>query len=142
MGSEMCIRDRCLSVGAVAGSAGSWGVWEHSASISYPGGRTIPDLVAPGVGVTSTTNEGGIYDYKAYHGTSIGAAQVAGLAALLKSVCPNANGPDIREALIRSCRSTEWPEGLPAEAGNGVPNAARAYKCLMAIMGESGRSCL
>ena len=56
-------------------------------------------LAAPGVGILSTTSNGG---YERYDGTSMASAHVAGLAALLWSAHPHASATEIRRAIVAS----------------------------------------
>ncbi len=56
-------------------------------------------VAAPGVGILSTTAPG---HYERYDGTSMAAPHVAGLAALLWAVHPNASVAEVRNAILGS----------------------------------------
>ena len=77
-------------------------------------------VAAPGVGILSTTSPG---HYERYDGTSMAAAHVAGLAALLWSSKPHAPVARIRQAILNS--------GIVIDgAQNGRVDAARALATL------------
>ncbi len=86
-----------------------------------------PDLVAPGVGITSSTSGGG---YSAYSGTSVAAAQVAGAVALVRQAHPEWSPRVVRGALVGTARAVRDEEGdgaAPVEAqGGGSVNLAAA----------------
>ena len=90
-------------------------------------GRSVPDVVAPGVELVSCVPGGG---HAAMTGTPVAAAQIAGLAALLRSAVPDASA-DAVAAAIRS--SARLPFTAPAErAGHGIPYAPDALARLRA----------
>jgi len=76
---------------------------------------TVPDLVAPGKGVTSCVVGGG---YEAWDGTSMATPIVSGIAALLLEQHSSRLGViDLQELLFESCRNL----GAPAERqGRGL----------------------
>jgi subtilisin family serine protease len=80
--------------GAVAGFS--------STGLGY-GGALKPDLVAPGVAITSSLAGGG---YGAVTGTSAAAAQVAGDAAVLLETHPTWTVDDLRGALVGTATAT------------------------------------
>ena len=80
--------------GAVAGFS--------STGLGY-GGALKPDLVAPGVGITSSLAGGG---YGAVTGTSASAAQVAGDAAVLLEAHPTWTVDELRGALVGTASAT------------------------------------
>jgi subtilisin family serine protease len=86
-----------------------------------------PDLVAPGVGVTSASPGGG---YTAQSGTSVAAAQVAGAAALVRQAHPEWSPRVVRGALVGTSRAVRDDEGdgaAPVEAqGGGEVDVAAA----------------
>jgi hypothetical protein len=86
-----------------------------------------PDLVAPGVGITSSAPGDG---YMAQTGTSVAAAQVAGAAALVLQAHPDWSPRAVRGALVgtaRAVRDLEGDSAAPVEAqGGGSVNVAAA----------------
>jgi subtilisin family serine protease len=87
-------------------------------------------VAAPGVGILSTTAPG---RYERYDGTSMAAAHVAGLAALLWAARPHAPVARIRQAILASGSVIDG-------AQNGRVSAARALAALDA--GDSEGSLL
>ncbi len=77
-------------------------------------------VAAPGVGILSTTSPG---HYERYDGTSMAAAHVAGLAALLWAAKPHASVARIRQAILASGAVIDG-------AQNGRIDAARALATL------------
>lgn len=77
------------------------------------------DVVAPGVGVYSTTlsdlNDG----YTHAHGTSFASPHVSGLAALIFSVRPDLTAWDVREIIMRSAEDLGTP-GFDDQYGYGL----------------------
>ncbi len=106
--------------GAVAGFS--------STGLGY-GGVLKPDLVAPGVGITSALAGGG---YGAVTGTSASAAEVAGDAAVLLEAHPTWTVDELRGALVgtASATGTKGTTGValdPVEAqGAGAADAVAA----------------
>ncbi|MBW2979756.1 S8 family serine peptidase [Candidatus Woesearchaeota archaeon] len=83
-------------------------------------GRVKPDLVAPGVGITSTW----LTDFKSLSGTSMSTPHVSGVAALLLEVNPSLKPDDIKEVL----KSTALDLGLDENTqGAGRLDAYEAY---------------
>jgi len=83
-------------------------------------GRVKPDLVAPGVSITSTWLSG----FKSLSGTSMATPHVSGLVALLLEADSNLNPSEIKEAL----KSTALDLGLDENTqGAGRVDAYRAY---------------
>ena len=86
-----------------------------------------PDLVAPGVGITSSSPGGG---YTAQSGTSVAAAQVAGAAALVRQAHPEWSAKVVRGALVGTADEVRDEEGdgtAPVEAqGGGSVDVAAA----------------
>jgi subtilisin len=122
----------CLSVGAARRFGGALQHLPGSVTTSF-GGRRVPDLVAPGDAVITSVfpaRPSGSR-YGATTGTSIATAQVAGLAALLRSTFDDATGAEIRRALVESC---SWPGPLGPEVGAGMPDAVVAHAKLGAII--------
>lgn len=88
-----------------------------------------PDLVAPGEDLVSARRGGGL---ESRSGTSMAAALVAGVAALLRQACPEATAEEIRSAMVRTCRPLSSAES--ARAGNGIIDPVAA---LAALTGEA-----
>lgn len=101
---------------------------EEYAPISSRGptadGRIKPDLGSMGDHVLMLSPEGRI---KNGIGTSLAAPLVAGLAACLWEVFPNASRQDISEALRLSASQSNNPDN---RLGYGIPNAAQAFQWL------------
>lgn len=88
-----------LSVGAI-GDDGRIPRW--SGSRKGPGGECLePDLLAPGVDVESAAPGGGA---EVFSGTSMAAAFVAGVAALLFEAVPTATAAQVRAVLCSTAR--------------------------------------
>ncbi|UCG33244.1 MAG: S8 family serine peptidase [Phycisphaerales bacterium] len=77
-------------------SVAAWGKDEHLAYFSNYGATTT-DLAAPGLGIYSLQLGGGIFPL---NGTSMAAPHVAGVAALLKVVRPDAGPLQIKEWIL------------------------------------------
>jgi minor extracellular serine protease Vpr len=78
-----------------------------------------PDLVAPGIAITTSAPGG---EYSAQSGTSVAAAQVAGAAALVIQAHPTWSPAFVRGALVGSGRQVGGGEGdgaAPVEAEGG-----------------------
>ncbi len=84
---------------------------------------TKPDVVAPGVGITSSVGSG----YLSYSGTSMAAPHVAGAAALVRQVAP-ALPPGQVADIIRASADDLGAPGPDAHAGHGRLNVARALE--------------
>lgn len=91
-----------------------------------------PNLVAPGVDILSTRVGGGFHTLS---GTSMAAAHVAGVAALLFQARPGASEAQVAEALLTTCEplagSREYRCGAglvnPAKALDAVLTTQRSY---------------
>lgn len=81
-----------------------------------------PELVAPGVGIRSST-KGGAYVYMS--GTSMAAPFVAGVVALLRQFNPDATVDEIKSALLLSARDI-GVAGEDNASGHGFIDASRA----------------
>lgn len=75
-----------------------------------------PDLVAPGVDITTCGTED---FYSVYSGTSMSAPMVAGLCALILSKKPNYTPDKVKELLMQNCIKLNYP---PQTAGKGFIN--------------------
>jgi subtilisin len=85
-----------------------------------------PNLVAPGVDIPSAKPGGGI---QARSGTSMAAAHVAGVAALLFQAKPDATAGEVEEAILGTC--TPLPGCDEGRCGRGLVYPARALEALL-----------
>jgi len=84
-------------------------------------GRVKPDLVAPGVGITSTWKDN---SFKSLSGTSMSTPHVSGVAALLLEADPSLKPDEVKEAL----KTTALDLGLDENTqGAGRVDAYEAY---------------
>ena len=109
--------DSVISVGAIDDSR------KHA---SFSQKNENVDLVAPGVEIKSTkrNNRYGYYD-----GTSMAAAYVSGVAALVWSHFPEQSAKNIRSALLSTAHDL-GREGKDDVFGHGLLSASRAYSYL------------
>lgn len=84
---------------------------------------TKPDLVGPGVGITSSVGSG----YLSYSGTSMAAPHVAGAAALVRQAAPGLSADAVVDILRRSADDIDAP-GPDIAAGHGRVNVVRALE--------------
>lgn len=109
-----------LSVGAMTRDDDVW-----------PRDTHLPDVLAPGTDVLSCLPRGG---YGELAGTSMAAAHVSGLAALLMQGVPSATVDDVERAILESCAPLR---GLSPEHFNcSVPDGPRALARLRAMVHE------
>lgn len=85
----------------------------------------VPDLIGPGVGVTSAKPGGGWQDMD---GTSMATPHIAGLAALLMQARPKASVGRIERAIFESC--TLDPKQPRDRANRGLPDGLKALALL------------
>jgi subtilisin family serine protease len=90
-----------------------------------------PNLVAPGVDVPSANPGGGL---QIRSGTSMAAAHVAGVAALLFQAKPGASAAEVEEAILTTC--TPLPESSEQRYGGGLINPVEALEAML----SNGRS--
>lgn len=125
-----------VSVGAVdAGDA----LWPYtSAGPSTCGGRSraFPDLVAPGVSVTSADLYGG---FQALTGTSVAAPHVAGALALLEGAHPGSSPDAVVSALVSTAVDLGTP-GPDESYGNGRIDVVAADAALSSAPAPPGFS--
>ena len=89
-----------------------------------------PDLVAPGVDIPSAQPGGGL---QVRSGTSMAAAYVAGVAALLFQAQPHATPSEVEAALLATC--TPFSQSSEYRAGRGLVNPVEALNAVL----SSGR---
>lgn len=106
-------------------------VWENSARGPAFMRYLKPDLVAPGVSVLAASGDGALYEQMT--GTSVAAAHVAGVAALLLQANPDWGHTEVKSALMAGAEAAGlWadPDGIePAGVlarGAGLVDAAAA----------------
>jgi subtilisin len=85
----------------------------------------VPDIIGPGVGITSARPGGGWQDMD---GTSMATPHIAGLAALLMSARPDASVGRIERAIFESC--TLDPSMPRDRANRGLPDGLKALALL------------
>jgi subtilisin family serine protease len=89
-------------------------------------GRTSMDLVAPSLGVVTTSGQSPD-SYTTYpDGTELGAAHVAGAAALLFAIAPAATAEDVKAALLETV--DVFPSLADKVATSGRLNVGRAVR--------------
>ncbi|QCC59645.1 S8 family serine peptidase [Natrinema thermotolerans] len=136
-----------LTVGAVdsTGTVPPFSGGEHIAreewvgsSVDWtaPSSYTVPDVVAPGVAVTSATPGGG---YESLPGTSMATPHVSGTAALLLSIAPDATPTEIEAALTRTARvpADADSETIATRYGAGIVDASAAADTIAPVRGTS-----
>ncbi|MES1164231.1 MAG: S8 family serine peptidase, partial [Verrucomicrobiota bacterium] len=77
-------------------------------------GATVVHVAAPGVGILSTVKGGG---YASWNGTSMAAPHVAGAAALMVALRPDATPAEIKQKLIETCDPVAGLAGKVASGG-------------------------
>ncbi|MFN8110464.1 MAG: S8 family serine peptidase [Thermoleophilia bacterium] len=87
---------------------------------------TKPDVVAPGVNITSSVNDG----YVAFSGTSMASPQVAGVLALLAQANPAMRGAPAEQVLRNSARDM-GPAGMDQRTGAGAVDALAAVEAVV-----------
>jgi subtilisin family serine protease len=125
--------DLCLSVGA-SDSQDEIPRFSSSQRFDRDDDPLVPDLVAPGVEVSSAMPGGG---YGVKDGSSMAAPHIAGLAALLWEASPSATVDQIEAAILASCRRPATMS--EARSNRGLPDAVVARDTLTgaAIAAES-----
>ncbi len=93
-----------------------------AAGLSNYGAKKV-DLFAPGVDLTG--NDGGEHLASA-SGTSLATPVVSGIAALLRAYFPKLTAPQIKDILVKSCRTRE--DLIGTCRANGVVDALRAVQ--------------
>lgn len=100
--------------------------FSSSQVFARPSDPIKPNLVAPGVDILSTNPGGGLSQQS---GTSMAAAHVAGVAALLLQAKPDATVDEIENALLKSC--LPLPDVDPQQVGRGLVNPVGALELLL-----------
>ncbi|MHA2328638.1 MAG: S8 family peptidase [Candidatus Hodarchaeales archaeon] len=105
-----------------------------SPSSSYgprPSGLLGPDLVAPGVNITSYNHNG---EPKMGSGSSFSAPFVTGALALLKETVPSVTPIMLKTVLLETANFMNYSS--PVEQGNGFLDISKAFQKLMTIQSE------
>ncbi len=118
-----------------AGMIAVGAVDQNNRIASFSGGQIFdratdlikPNLVAPGVDILSAKPYGGL---SKQDGTSMAAAHVAGVAALLFQAKPEATVEEVEQALLTSCLPLS--DAVPSRAGAGLVNPVGALEILLA----------
>ncbi|MEX0932981.1 MAG: S8 family serine peptidase [Candidatus Pacearchaeota archaeon] len=117
-----------IAVGAVDGDDN---VPNFSSRGPTSDGRVKPDLVAPGISITSTWKDN---SFRTFSGTSASAPHVSGVIALLLEVDPSLNPKDIKNIL----KSNAFDLGLDENTqGAGRVDAYGSYLFLTNTTGET-----
>jgi len=111
-----------LAVGAIDGATNQIAAFSSRGPSSCDPTQIKPEVVAPGVGLYSCTNNGS-YTYKS--GTSMAAPLIAGLAILLRQYNPEATVEEIKAAIMGSARDL-GAAGEDNDYGLGLPDAEAA----------------
>ena len=113
-----------LSVAATddSGTVQCFSQWGSSANIA-----------APGVGIVSTWNGSGGYNYFELDGTSMAAPQVAAAAGLMIAHDPNLTGPQITEILEDTASPTAGNPGCGGAGGGQPPPTHSLYGGLLNV---------
>src|SRR5262249_61353523 len=98
-------------------------------------GRDIA-LAAPGVDVLEPAPNDGV---QLISGTSVAAAHVSGIAALILERAPNLRPDDVRRILTRSAAALNLPEAKD-DYGAGLADALRAVEAAPAVAQMQARS--
>lgn len=119
-----------MAVGAITSS-------DHVARFSgsqvfkRPNDYVKPNVVAPGIEIPSAKPGGGL---QTRSGTSMAAAHVAGVAALLFQAKPEATAAEVEDAILTT--STPLPESSEERCGRGLINPLKALDAIF----SNGRS--
>lgn len=104
-------------------------VWENIDGLGPAAGTTLtkPDVVAPGVAITSTVRKG----YLAFSGTSMAAPHVAGIVALMAQANPSVRGQAAAD-VVRQTSADLGAAGPDSRFGTGRVDALAAVRTVMA----------
>ena len=125
--------ERVITVGAVDPHGE---IFERSSRGPTPDERIKPDLVAVGVDVASARS-GTLRGETTMSGTSMGAPQVAGAAAILKEKRPDIDPAGIKRVLLKSADDI-GPSGPDNTFGYGLLNLKSALELVDLPEGKAG----
>lgn len=110
-----------LAVGAIDANGVTAGFSGHGPSSD---GRIKPEIMSKGVSAMVVSVNGQV---GTSNGTSFSSPILAGMAACLWQTQPLASCADVREAIIKSCDKTIFPDN---DRGFGIPDFSRAKEIL------------
>ncbi|MFB6246025.1 MAG: S8 family serine peptidase [Candidatus Pacearchaeota archaeon] len=113
--------NRAITVGA---SDGSGNVADFSSRGPKADARVKPDVVAPGVRITSTWNDG---SFKSLSGTSMATPHVSGVVALLLAENSGLTTTETKEIIISNATDLGFE---PKTQGGGLVNALESYETI------------
>ncbi len=118
--------EKAITVGAVD-RYGRVAYFSSRGPVGYNPEYIKPDVVAPGVAVSSTWKDG---SYASLSGTSMATPHVSGVAALLLEANHDLTPADIKKAIEESATDIE-ETGKDTKSGSGIVDAYRALKAAM-----------
>jgi serine protease AprX len=127
-----------ITVGGTDKNDQMYDIWTYSASSTGPAsyGLSKPDIVAPGVSITSTVLNN---QWGSKTGTSMSTPHVAGLCALMLDKNPTLSHSDIKDVLKTTAIDLGFQQN---QQGAGRVNAEAAVKAVPAlrsrVLGSSG----
>jgi serine protease AprX len=92
-----------------------------------------PDIVAPGVSITSTSKSGG---YEINSGTSMATPHISGTAALLLQVYPELSPTEIKQKLMESSKDIGYEKNIQGKGRIDIFNAIKPNKQMQIIAPE------
>ncbi|HVR43260.1 MAG TPA: S8 family serine peptidase [Thermoanaerobaculia bacterium] len=98
--------------------------WPLTLAITKTDGEALLQKPASVLAISSTP-----YDYGTLQGTSMASPHVAGVAALIWSLAPDATAAQVRNALVTGARDL-GPEGWDSTYGFGIVDAVRSAEVL------------
>ncbi len=99
-----------------------------------PEEKIKPEVVAPGVEVYSTTNNGG-YESSGWSGTSMAGPHVSGIFALMREADPNLDVTTMKQVIMETARDL-GTTGEDNTYGWGIPDAYAAVSFVLQGVGE------
>lgn len=112
-GQDIEIADNFINVGAMTSEYGS----NMIAGFSNYGKSTV-DVFAPGAGIYSTTP---LNEYEFLSGTSMAAPNVAGVAAVIRSLFPKLSAAQVKTVILESGLSPRTDVIVGGDSGNVQP---------------------